>query len=545
MSFSYPRSGASLVFVLLCYWMPSPLLTAQSVDAQLSNSLCDLSGSVVDSRSRQAVGDAHLRLHGANGDLYTTSTKDGTFTFSRLHPGHYRVFVDKDGYSVNDVQHSKALSLLPGGHAQHVELSMNRESLIAGRILDAHHSAISGVRVFLWANVFRLGRHTMTFISSSTTNDIGEFRLAGVAAGEYFLSAAPPLLPIFAPAPRSQFPQPSAAIVTTFYPNAMTVDEAQSIAIRSGEQREDYDIVMRSVNSFCISAILPKRGSRTTSNNFMGLKLSELMGDTELILSTERLLVPDSVEFCNVPAGSYILEGVTPWNTLVRADFVVSDRSVALGAIEEHDGMKITGVCFVNSAGSQQQAPGLITVLLQPVDRILFAKEDAAASTSNTGEFTIPYVFPGSFAVKVYGLPDGYYISKVETDHGQDATHQPLRVDDPQHLSLTIRSDAASLNGTVSDAGHPSDNARVLVIPTSFLKSPPEDDVVSVNADQNGMYKVPSLAPGAYLLLSVSAEEASHAADPVYLHNQQSKAVEVTLGPNQGQRVDLTLVHDR
>jgi hypothetical protein len=87
------------------------------------------------------------------------------------------------------------------------------------------------------------------------TNDLGEFRLASLPPGEYYIAAAPQGgLPFGAPASAPVAAQ--TANVATFYPGTTDQTAAQMIKVNAGDTVTDIVFSMQSVPSYRVSGLV-------------------------------------------------------------------------------------------------------------------------------------------------------------------------------------------------------------------------------------------------------------------------------------------------
>jgi hypothetical protein len=139
-------------------------------------------GVVVDAASRQPVPGAAvllMRPESLIGAQVVSTDIRGRFAFARVAPGGYRLRGERDGYLRSDL--TPLLNL--GGQAPPAEvtLTLTPTAVISGRVTDQFGEPISRVAVRAW---------TTRMAAEAQTNDLGEYRLYGLAPGVYTISAA-------------------------------------------------------------------------------------------------------------------------------------------------------------------------------------------------------------------------------------------------------------------------------------------------------------------------------------------------------------------
>jgi hypothetical protein len=90
------------------------------------------------------------------------------------------------------------------------------------------------------------------------TNDLGEFRIAGLAPGEYYVSAMPRGQSPFG-GPGVEVPPPTTSrttIATTYYPGTTDVAAAQPIAVARGAEVGNISFTLQALPAFRVSGVV-------------------------------------------------------------------------------------------------------------------------------------------------------------------------------------------------------------------------------------------------------------------------------------------------
>src|SRR5699024_9264681 len=72
-----------------------------------------------------------------------------------------------------------------------IELKLSPQSVIAGHVFDEDGDPVQGVNVEVWRYAYPGGRRRLAQTQNGSTNDLGEFRIANLSPGRYFISATP------------------------------------------------------------------------------------------------------------------------------------------------------------------------------------------------------------------------------------------------------------------------------------------------------------------------------------------------------------------
>ena len=155
-----------------------------------------LRGRVVNAVTGEPVGGALVELQ-AGGRRAQFSTTDGVFEFGELSRGSYMVFARKPGYF-----NEQDLGGEPAGidtargvpSQQDVVLKLTPEGIIAGRIADEKGKPLEGVnvQVEMWMVSNGTRRLQPAPGGAVQTDDGGNFRLAELFPGEYYLKFSEP-----------------------------------------------------------------------------------------------------------------------------------------------------------------------------------------------------------------------------------------------------------------------------------------------------------------------------------------------------------------
>jgi hypothetical protein len=179
-----------------------------------------------------------------------TTGEDGQFRFDAVAPGTYRLQVSRPGLApVLNPFEQPAIVVTAGQTTRAADVPLQKGGAITGRVVDARGEPVPEMLVRLEPTT----RSTPPLVSQpGRTNDIGEFRVAGVAPGSYYLVAAPqPSMP-FASVP----PTSPRGFIPTFYPAALEQSAAQPIDLSAGQTMSGLELTMQTGRLFRVSGIV-------------------------------------------------------------------------------------------------------------------------------------------------------------------------------------------------------------------------------------------------------------------------------------------------
>jgi hypothetical protein len=205
--------------------------------ATLIDGSVSMTGRVVADVTGEAIANARVSVVAA-GQHASFVVTDGEGRFTITSPAiPYTVSAVKSGYLRHEVM---VRDVKPS-----LELRLARAAVISGRVVDRLGDAIVDARVAAESPTQTKG--TPTTVAATSTDDAGEFRLAGLAAGSFVVSvmtnSRSGQLQVGA-LPNGLAVRYDSQPTKTYYPEAATVAAAEIIPLAAGEERANVDIVV-------------------------------------------------------------------------------------------------------------------------------------------------------------------------------------------------------------------------------------------------------------------------------------------------------------
>jgi protocatechuate 3,4-dioxygenase beta subunit len=204
--------------------------------------------------------------------------QDGRFAFARLRPGEYRISAQRTGYApLDDPDQGRTIELADGQAVDDLQIRMQKGAVIAGRILGPSGEPQADVHVMALRRIegprmpARLIPAPMQGMQQ--TNDLGEFRLAGLPPGEYFVSAAPNMQSRFG-GPGVALPaagQSRTTLATTYYPGTTDAAAAQPVAVARGAEVGNISFMLQSLPAFRVSGVVVDEDGKPVGGAFVML----------------------------------------------------------------------------------------------------------------------------------------------------------------------------------------------------------------------------------------------------------------------------------
>ena len=268
-----------------------------------------------------------IRTDGTTPQSYSSvSAPDGTFIIQNARPGEYRLAASRTGYLRREFgQRSRdgfGLNLnLDGSHAiQNLDIELRPSAAISGRVTDIEGASVTTAEVRALVPAYQNGQRILRAVQSTITNDLGEYRLFGLPAGRYYISAAsnaadfPFNILIASPSPAAppfSTPGPRTPI---YYPSTQDSRTATPIDLTSGGDFGGVNITIVPFKPHHIRGNVPGGMARVTLvPNDPGMVPSSRTADAS----------NGPFDFANVASGEYTL--------VARSGELLGTASVSVG----------------------------------------------------------------------------------------------------------------------------------------------------------------------------------------------------------------------
>lgn len=213
-----------------------------------------IAGVVVEESTKKPVAGARVMLlpisrPGGGSMPQAMSDASGRFVFEELAPGRYALQVTKGGFAGTAAMgRPDPIDVTAGTNIDTIVYALQRGGAISGRVVDASGEPVVEVRL----NAQRVvGGRGMPVANGAViqTNDLGEYRIYGLAPGDYYVQAG-----------GSVVMSPQAVIATqmapTYFPSARDVRGASVVSVTAGQTASNVDIRMEVEPLFKVRGIV-------------------------------------------------------------------------------------------------------------------------------------------------------------------------------------------------------------------------------------------------------------------------------------------------
>jgi hypothetical protein len=540
----------------------SATVSPQAGQSQAPNSqptrpedLCSVEGQVVNAITGEPVKKAQINMNGSGGRGKATSfgaVTDGSggFVIENLDPGPYSLSAERNGFVRQQYgargpdRPGSPVVLSAGQHTRDLVFRLLPQGVIAGHILDEDGEPVERAQIRVMRYRFVGGRKQMSTSGNASTDDLGEYRVFGLAAGKYYLSATYHQRNVIGAEDRTP---PSAAeegYAPTYFPGTKDPAGAGAIDVSPGAVLSGVDVTLRKTRTLRIrgrvvnplaEGVPPFVQIRVVPRNsaFIGLN-SPSFSRTQGRGGT--------FEVRDLTPGAYFL--IAQWQEeskvrLVKQPLDLGDSNVDNLSVLLSAGMEVKGQVRVDGTGDVNLAN--LSVALDSQGPTSLGRP--TARVKDDGGFLFDNVNADNYAVTVRGFPQNFYVKSIRMGDvdGLDAGLD-LSGGSAGALDIVISPDGGQVDGTVTDSkGQLSSGMTVVLVPDAPRR---EQSALfkAASSDTAGHFSVKGIAPGDYKLFAWEDVETGAYQDPEFLKPFEGAGEAVTIREGGRENRQLKLI---
>jgi hypothetical protein len=479
-------------------------------------------GSVINIQNSRTIPRATVTLLHLKGTGSKSQRADGRghFIFQNVEPGIYRLMADRAGFFSDDRkrEYQPIFEIAAGEHVKDIPVRLIPSALVSGKVRDEYNDPVQDAEIRVLAVQTRLGQQYLRVAAKALTDDRGEYRIAGLHPGKYYLlveDKSKPLVtltsiienvnalakmtdekgrPLKVAMPG--VPDPPYTYAPLFYPDTTDFKQAQGLKLNPGdEMAADFLLISAPVVSIHGKVVNGMTGQTASG-------------------ATVAAFWTNYVEGGSIPAllalgGSFEVRGIAPGTYTLRATFTENQR-VFYGeeTIEVGDrgaqNVQITAMPDFVATGHVR--------LAGPTEK------PRKASIEFVGEGMMPRVRTSTvspdlafeaqlrpdrrFRAMVRNLPQDYYLKSVTISQHEmspdNVVVNGLRGD----LEFILSTAGGHIEGALTNSRNESTRGSILLIPDVPDPGPP-DLFRRTSADATGNFMFRGVPPGSYRMLAV------------------------------------------
>jgi len=530
------------------------VITAQPRDvwgAQGKNT-ARVHGRVVAADTGAVVRGAMVTLTTSSGLRVVATTDDrGEFDFRDLPSSGISLKVTKAGFVETSAPMSVPLQpLMEGQTVDRGDVRIVRGAVIAGRVLDASGEPISGATV----NALRVAypvpgnRQLVAARAAVSTNDLGDYRLYGLAPGTYYVTAG-------------------VHRDVTFYPGTQGFAGAQPIIVQGGDQALGINLTLFSERMTSLSGRVVDARGQPAPGLVIELRAIQSGG----VLAGRSVVSDQSGRFtiAAVVPGEYRLEASTrytlgpevrvvgqplpmrtqvnrssdepPESASVPVTVPAGVESISDLVIQTRVGSELRGRVLVDGGIPSAGTLGSLRIAASPFDTD--GHQLGPAPVEPDGTFAFRGLI-GRVRISTSGAPQRATLFRVLAN-GLDVTDDGVDMDRGHVLGVEVHMTTTPtlVKGTVTEAEDKPVPANVIVYAENpaLWSKPYTRYVVSKHSAAASGFEIAALPPGRYVAVAVAVETIvpDQWADLENLQRLRPLATPFTLA--EGQTVTLML----
>lgn len=542
---------ASLLFV------PASLVCPQSND-QKKYTVAE--GKVTNSATGEAIVRAMVTIEPVlqkprdpdNDDPgFATETDDmGVFHFARVPPGKYNLKVDKPGFLRTNYGAHRAggpgvpIELLPDDKRTDLDMKMAPEGIVSGTVTDDSGEAARHCMVQLMKRGWANGRSTLLTNASSQTDRQGNFQIAGVEPGRYYLRADCWRTHMMFGRQPILVDRDGNVIkirpVATYFGDSTTIDGAAQITVPIGQEISGETIRLRREAVYHVRGklIVPPGESAASYNVFLASRTS---GNFFAMDASARPKRDGTFEIDNVQPGTYQIEANHgnhfTWipKFIDIANDIDNFEAIIPAPIQLHGRIRIEG----------QPSTPVSAISLYLVGSNGMAENSAEMAMDGT--FNIENVTLDRYGINFEYPGETAFIKSVRVGDKEMPGRTLDLTEGAGSVEIVVSLNSAKLDVSVmkqasdSDQQVPAEAVNVVLVPEvrtlDWLGG-----VVLGSTDKSGAYTFKNLIPGKYRAYAADGLDVHQMADPEVTKAFESYGVEFEIAEKESKQIQLKLI---
>jgi len=504
------------------------------------------------------------------GDYTAVSGPDGSFHIEGIVPGRYHMFAERTGLLEVDKHRARSdgrvLTLTAGQEVKDLLIHVQAAAVVRGRVTDEDGDPLPNAQVAVLRQTFVSGHSRWEQSGAERTNDLGEYRVAGLPSGSYYVSVSPPpdfkvLIESAGAAAQLQLhekgpdkPAPT-SYQTTYYPGTGDRGQAAPIQLHAGD---DFPANF----SLTPSPSLSIRGSVVNLPPRSSAVIMLQSRDFNLVLNGAEMHPDGSFVIRDVAPGTYTILATienSPVPMMARQALQLGSNSVEDLRLQPQPGGWIHGRLRLESKGGAVQRSGnqadasQIFLKLRSADgddEALgeFTMGDGFSSLAHVGadgSFEWKNVPPGNYYVELVGESgtnlDWFLKSALAGNHDVDEAGVSVN-GGAVVLDLVASANGAVAEGMVTDQkGEPVANAMIVAVPEPRLRARIER-YRTTESDQSGRFALHGIQPGDYTLFAWENVEGEAYYNPDFLKTYETQGSALRVSEGDRKTVQLVVI---
>jgi hypothetical protein len=514
-------------------------------------------------RGRVVAADTGQPLHrvrvslgtpSPNAPFSVTDTR-GEFEISGVPAGSYTLTFTRAGYLTIQYgqraprEAGRTLLVKAGESVAGINIALPRGAVLAGTISDDTGDLYAGVRVEAVEFRFIRGRRVAVQAASTLTDDLGHYRIAGLAPGTYMIRASS------TDTWQDDEGRSTFAYSHTYFPGVTGSEQAQHVSLSVGQESANLNFAMRAGRTAVVKGIVRTLNGEPLPSQNVTLERTTRGAGGVLVSrggpggATTRAGTDGTFEFANVPPGEYVV-GSGGSADRFEENIIVSDGEIKVVDLAARKPSPLSG-SIVTRDGSPLPFPAAqLRVAPVPTDpESLFVSFTGPRETTVGRDAAFRFNdVRGQYLFRISGLPDEWALTGVFAgDVNQIDTPIDFVGGDARPLRLVVSKTAAKVDGhAITRDGKATADCTVVI----FAEEPGRWTLASrfiraVRPDDAGNFTVSGLPAGKYRAAAREFVAEGQWEDPEFLTSLLVTAVRFELADGASQTLTVTVEAQR
>ncbi|HEX4566285.1 MAG TPA: carboxypeptidase-like regulatory domain-containing protein, partial [Vicinamibacterales bacterium] len=476
-----------------------------------------------------------------SGTEVTMTDAQGRYELSPLPAGQYHLkasrggFVDLEYGQRRPFERGRPVEVAEGAVLEKIDFALPPGGVVTGRVVDEIGEPFPGVSVSLARRRYDNGSKRLVSQTWASTDDRGDFRVFGVAPGDYEIVANFQTINLGS--------RDRMRYVPTYYPGTALASEAQRVTVVAAQEVTGITIALVRSATATLRGVV-RSASDAPIGPFTLVTARDISGGLDAGIS----------DGAAAPDGSFSIAGLLPGTYLLQAQSMMGGREFASKEVTV-EGADVSGVTLTLSKGTA--ARGRITfdtgsppADLSPSQIFVMAIADHEIGHDMSGG---PPTVHDDWTFETRGLSGrgvivaesfGDWHMKRARREGTDVTDTPLDFSaDIDGLEIELTKQSTTVSGGVTDDHNDVVlDATVVVFPDEPAKWGPRSRFIgTARPDQKGRFTIKELPPGRYVAIAVEYLEPGEERDPDLLEKWKPRGTAFTLSEGESHALDLKL----
>jgi len=541
--------------------------------APASAGTSSIAGTILtDADPPRPVRRATVLLNSPGNDGQTVVTDDaGRFVFTGLNAGRYGLIVMKRGwtrrpYGAKAPGRPGTSIPLAAGERATITMRMPRPAAITGTVLGENGQPQGGLVMRVMQYRYTGGERRLAAAPATAfgPDDRGQYRIFGLAPGEYYVVAAG-AREFFSPGsdvhftsdvdvqqaikaieggpgvPSTDVPQRRVGSAPVYYPGTASLAQATPITVRAGEERAGVDFVTQYVTTARIDGTVTGLDGAPPA---AGTQVSLVSNDPNIAafgfdsLRSTRTDAAGKFGFAGIAPGSYALlaRAANP-SSWASADIDVQGDDIHGVTLAMQGSLTVSGTVKFDGAG-QPPAFTAVRVALQPQlsPGGVTISSSTSANADASGHFSVSGVTPGRYRLSAaLAGAVGAWVARASSLAGQESLDTVVDIRSSVSDGLvTLTDQASSLSGQA-----PPDAFVILFSVNQAQWAPPSRRIIWNRVAADGSFTSRNVPPGDYYIVAVNDVDPGQWLDPTYLQGLIPSATKITIGDGERKTIEI------